>query len=148
MSYACIWATIYFAVCKMGSLIPKYGSHMPLLIQLIHNIISIYIGDLDRTTWEEFKEETNNFWILSWEFVDPVKSVDFLNLTISIKHNKIVTRTYQKAVNLCQYISPISNHSPKMMKGIIISLLKNYKNQNTFEKHYLDMALKLFTRQM
>ena len=78
--------------------------------------------------------------------MEPTKSVDFLDLTISIESRRIVTRTYQKDLNLYQYISPRSNHPPKMMEGIIFSLLKNYKKQNTFEEDYLDMALKLFTR--
>jgi hypothetical protein len=39
----------------------------------------------------------------------------------------------------------MSKHPPKMMEGIILSLLKNHNKHNTFEKDYLDMALKLFT---
>ena len=80
--------------------------------------------------------------------MEPANSVDFLDLTILIENNKIVTWTYQKALNLYQYISPMSNHLPKSMQGIIFSLLKNYKKQNSFEKDYLAMVLKLFTRHM
>ena len=49
-------------------------------------------------------------------------------------------------MNLYQYLSPRSNHPPGMIKGIIYSLMKTYKNQNTYTKDYLDIVLKLFNR--
>ena len=45
-------------------------------------------------------------------------------------------------MNLYQYLSPRSNHPPGMIKGIIYSLMKTYKNQNTYTKDYLDVVLK------
>ena len=105
---ASMWATIYFTVHKIGPLIPKYGIHLPFFLQFIDNIIGIWIGEPGGSTWEEYKEEINNTDILTWEFVEPAKSMDFLDLTILIKNNQIVTRTYQKALNLYQYISPMS----------------------------------------
>ena len=49
-------------------------------------------------------------------------------------------------MNLYQYLSPRSNHPPGMIKGIIYSLLKTYKNQNTYTEDYLDVVIKLFDR--
>ena len=75
------------------------------------------------------KKEVNNFGILEWEFEEPSKKVNFLDLTISIENESVITtKTFQKAMNLYQYLSPMSNHPPGMMKGIIYSLLKTYKN--------------------
>jgi hypothetical protein len=73
---------------------------MPIFLQFIDNIVGIWIGEPGGSTWEEFKEETNNFGILTWEFVELAKSVDFLDLTILIENNQIVTRNYQKTLNL------------------------------------------------
>jgi len=70
-----------------------------------------------------------------------------LDLTISIKNETIVTKTYQKAINLRQYLSPMSNHPSGMIKGIIYSLLKTYKNQNTYLEDYLNVVVKLFNHQ-
>ena len=47
---------------------------------------------------------------------------------------------------LYQYIISMSNHPPGMIKGIIYSLLKTYKNQNTYFEDYLDVVIKLFNR--
>ena len=129
ISYACVWATIYSAVHEMGSLIPKYDSHMPLFLPFIDDIVGILTGKPGGRIWEELKEETNNFGILTWEFMEPAKSVDFLDLIILIENKQIVTRTYQKALNLYQYIIPISNHPPKMIEGIIFSLLRTTKTE-------------------
>ena len=89
------------------------------------------------------KKLHNNFGILEWEFEEPSKAVNFLDLTISIENEKISTKTFQKAMNLYQYLSPRSNHPPGMIKGIIYSLLKTYKNQNTHTEDYLDIVIKL-----
>ena len=118
---------------------------MPLFLRFVDTFFDIWIRDLGGTTWEELKKETSNFEILSWVFLELRNFMDFLDLTILIENNKIVMWPYKKALNLYQYISMLSNHQPKMMDGIIFSLLKNHKNQNTSEKDYLVMALKLFT---
>ncbi len=83
---------------------------------------------------------------MTWEFEETSDSVLFLDLTISIERGRIVTKTYQKAMNLYQYIPPTSCHPPWMMKGIIYSLIKNYRRQNTHHKDYIAMATKLFDR--
>ena len=41
---------------------------------------------------------------------------------------------------------PQSNHLPRMMEGIIYSLMRNYKRQNTTYINYKEMATKLFYR--
>ena len=64
-----MWAIIYFAVHTIGSCFQKYGNHMLLFLQFIDNIVGIWIRVLHRdpggSTWKEFKEQTNNFGILS-----------------------------------------------------------------------------------
>ena len=144
-SAACMWATIYYAVHESGLLLPKYHRQlMDFLKRFIDDMIGLWVGtDFE---WECFKKDADDFGILTWEFDEPSDSVVFLDLTISIKHGRFVTKTYQKALNLYQYIPPTSCHPPWMMKGIIYSLMKNYKRQNTSKKDYHNMAVKLFKR--
>ena len=89
-------------------------------------------------------DKANNFGILQWEFGNLAREINFLDLTITIENNRITTKTYQKQLNLYQYISPMSNHPPKMVRGIIFSLMRTYKRQNTKTKDYHDMVIKLF----
>ena len=84
--------------------------------------------------------------MLKWDFKEPSKSVDFLDLTIYIEDGWVLTRTYQKSMNLYQYISPSSNHPPTMIKGIVYSLLRTYKLQNSKEEDYLNVACLLHER--
>ena len=107
-------------------------------------MVGVWIGDDE--SWEQFKIDTNNFGILTWEFEEPSNSIDFLDLTISIEGNRITTKTYQKALNLYQYIPSTSEHPTWMMKGIIYGLMQNYHRQNTKKDNYNNMAQKLFQR--
>ena len=84
--------------------------------------------------------------ILTWEFEDLASSVNFLDLTISIEDSKIITKIYQKALNLYQYLGPQSAHPPKMIKGVIYSLLKTYHQQNSRESDYNAIVAKTFNR--
>lgn len=146
-SAACMWATIYFTVHEAGMLIPKYDQHLLLFKRFIDDMIIVWLDDSPSDdTWNNFKEDTNNFGILTWEFEELSLSVDFLDLTISIEANRITTKTYQKALNLYQYIMPNSAHPPWMMRGIIYSLMRNYYRQNTKMSDYVSMGVKLFQR--
>ena len=144
-SSACMWATIYFAIHEMNTLIPRYSHCLSTFNRFIDDMFGIWTGTDEE--FEQFKADTNNYGILTWEFEEPTTSVDFLDLTISIDHRRrITTKTYQKPLNLYQYIPPMSAHPPNMIKGIIYSLMKNYYRQNTLESDYYNMAVKLFER--
>lgn len=144
-SAACMWATIYFAVHETRKLLPDYKPSLLFMKRFIDDIFLIWIGD--DAEYKCFQVDTNNFGILTWDFGGGLSdSVDFLDLTISIDNGKISTKTFQKDLNLYQYIMPTSAHPPWMMPGIIYSLMKKYKRQNTYEHDYNDMAVKLFKR--
>ena len=146
-SSACMWATIYFAVHENNTLLVNFNNHLLIYKRFIDDIFGIWIPASVpniQTDFESFKATTNNFGILKWEFEELSTSVNFLDLTISIENNKIVTRTYQKPINLYQYIMPQSCHPPGMAKGIITSLLRNYYRQNTKTTDYEIMAKHLF----
>lgn len=143
-SAACMWATIYFAVREINHLIPVYHQSLLLFVRFIDDMLGIWIGNNE--DWQQFQDDTNNFGILTWEFEKPSLSVDFLDLTISIEANHITTKTYQKSMNLYQYIPPTSAHPPGMMKGIVYGLMRNYYRQNTKKSDYYNMCRKLFVR--
>ena len=88
-------------------------------------MIGVWIDDGSTTKWQNFQEDTDNFGILTWKFKELSRSVNFLDLTIEIKNSKTVTKTFPKALNLYQYIGPMSAHAQGMMESIIYSLMKN-----------------------
>ena len=142
-SAACMWATAYYGVHESESLLPAHSAHLILYVRFIDDIFGIWNGTDD--AWKEFKEDINNFGILTWEICEPSLSANFLDLTISIEQDgSLTTKTYQKAMNLYQYIPPQSAHTPGMTKGVIYSLMKNYHLQNSKQSDYLTMATLLF----
>ena len=145
-SAACMWATIYFAVHETQTLIPTYSTNLLVYLRFIDDIFGIWIPSANRRAWQKFQEDTNNFGILTWKFEELATSVNFLDLTISIEDSKIVTKTYQKSINLYQYIMPQSAHPPNMARGIVTSLLRIYHRQNTKIADYKTMAILLFHR--
>ena len=144
-SAACMWATIYFAI-REEFLLGKYSSELLLYKRFIDDMFAIWLGSNER--WIEFKADTNNFGILTWDFDDNLSaSVNFLDLTITINSEyRIQTKTYQKEMNLYQYIPPTSAHPPKMMKGIVYGLIRQYKLQNTLPSDYINQSKLLFQR--
>ena len=92
----------------------------------IGNIFGIWIGS--KLEWILFSKDINNFGILKWDIdeVFPSKSVNFLDMTLTIKFNKIISRTYQKETNLHLYIPPTSEHPPVNIKGVIFGLVQRY----------------------
>ena len=88
------------------------------------------------------------FGFLKWEFNEPASSVDFLDLTITIKNGKIVTKTYQKPNNAYQYIPPHSAHPSGLINGVIYSLLRTYWRQNTKFSDFVKFSKLLFQRHL
>ena len=103
-SAACMWATIYYGIHENNSLLPTHNNNLLLLRRFIDDMIVVWVGS--EQDWLKFKNNVNNFGILKWDFKDPSTSLNFLDLTINIKSNKISTKPYQKGMNLYQYIHP------------------------------------------
>jgi len=145
-SSACMWATIYFAVHE-EYLLEKYKDDILLYKRFIDDMFGIWIGS--NLQYAQFKFDTDNFGSLRWrwDFNHLAKVVNFLDLTISIgPSHEILTRTYQKPINLYQYLPPHSAHAPHIMKGVTYSLLRQYKRQNSLESDYIKQAKLLFQR--
>ena len=66
----------------------------------------------------------NAFPGLTWEFSEQSKSIDFMDMTISINNsNKIETTLFEKRLNLHLYIPPHSAHPPGLLPGIVYGTL-------------------------
>ena len=66
----------------------------------------------------------NAFPGLTWDFSERAKTIDFMDMTISInKSNKIETTLFEKRLNLHLYIPPHSAHPPGLLPGIVYGTL-------------------------
>ena len=147
--FACIWASIYYWMHEKHVLIPKYESKIPLLVRFIDDIYGILkLGDDDGMSadeLEQFESDLDEFGpcFLTWDMEQPTKSVDFLDLTVTIDNGKVSTRTFRKERNLYQYLSPLSNHPRGIIKSMIHGMLKQYFRQNSNREDYWKNAMLL-----
>jgi hypothetical protein len=147
-SVACVYATIYYSYHEETCLLPKYGTK-PILFyrRFIDDVFSIWLTPPmnGAALWTKFTSDMNKFGSLTWEAEPLSRSVNFLDLTIEIKHNgEIKTKTFQKTMNLYLYLCPSSAHPPGVLKGLIYGALRRYWRQNSDTTDYQQMAHKLF----
>jgi len=118
-SAAVMWATIYFAYHEAHTIIPKHGKHLLYYKRFIDDIYGIWNGN-HTNEWDEFCKDLNNFGILTWE-VEKLSdtNVNFLDLTLTIENDRIVSKTFQKKMNLFLYLPSTSAHSPSCIKGTV-----------------------------
>ena len=144
-SAAVMWATLYYGYHEKHTLIPKYGRHLLYFKRFIDDIIGIWLLD-ESSAWEDFQADVNDFGILTWEIEELSKSVNFLDLTLTIVGDRIETKTFQKLMNLYLYLTPASAHPIGVIKGTIFGLLSRYFAQNTHREDYIYFVTLLYRR--
>ncbi|KAL3790505.1 hypothetical protein ACHAWO_010636 [Cyclotella atomus] len=146
-SAAVMWATLYFAYHEVHTLIPNHGQFLFYFKRFIDDMFGIWIGNTTNH-WSAFCNDVNNFGELTWDIFDQKlsSSVDFLDLTLIIRGNKIVSRTFQKKMNLYLYIPPTSAHPAGCIKGTVFGLIRRYYAQNTFQRDFVHFVKLLYRR--
>ena len=96
-SAAVMWATIYFANHEVHQLIPVHGVHLFYFKCFIDDIFDIWIGNIT-TDWQLFCNNVNTCGFLTGDVEDnpPSGSVNFLDITLMTKGQRIVRKTFQK----------------------------------------------------
>jgi hypothetical protein len=139
-STACVYATMYYAQHERTSILPTYGDQLPYFKRFIDDIIGIWIGG-DSPAWTQFQSDLS-FGSLRWETSKLSNSVVFLDLAISIDPDsrRLITRTYQKPMNLFLYIPPTSAHAHGVLKSIVYGNLQRFWRQNTHRSDFIQVA--------
>ena len=163
-SLACMYATIYYSYLEEVKLL-RYYSHKhvvperlmpqllapmptfsdpPLLMQarLIDDAIQIWdlakLPGAIRTNLHHHMEQQMKFGTLEWEATRPSKSVDFLDLTITLDPDgTFSTKTYVKPMNLHLCLPPESAHPKGTLKSLIFGTIHRYWTQNSRKEDFL-----------
>ena len=133
---ACLYATISYGVHERNKLLPSYQAFLKLYLRFIDDVFGIWIPSNDghdELHWSNFKQTMNEWGKLRWIVSDRKNTADFLDLTLKIENGKVVTRTFQKTMNLYLYIPPISAHPTSCFKGLIVGNFLRFRKQNTDE---------------
>ena len=140
------YTTIYCALHEQETIIPKYKDNLLFFRRYIYDIFSIWNNE-DPHSWEDFEKDLT-FGILHWEVSKPSKTVDFLDITIQITNNyDITTKTFEKELNLHNYLPSNSAHPPGTPKSLIIGFLTRYWIQNTKRRDYINQV-QLFAQRL
>ena len=74
----------------------------------------------------------------------PYHQVDFLDISIHLKTGKFTFKTFQKELNLYQYLPPSSAHPDSCLKGLIFGNLQRYHKQNSLPEDYYKIAKEFY----
>ena len=166
-SLACIYATIYYSYHEETRLLPVYAHKSvlptmmmpplkepvpsfkdpPLLLhaRLIDDAIQIWdtarMSTVMRTQFKSFMESELAFGSLDWKAEPLSRSVDFLDLTITLQSDgTIATKTFVKPMNLFLYLGPESAHPLGVPKSLVFGTLQRYWIQNSSKDDFLAAA--------
>jgi hypothetical protein len=118
---ACMYAILYYGIHELR-FCPKFQSIVPFYERYIDDVIGLWIMDDDPATddqnWTAF-QEAMLFGKLTCEFSERTTSVNFLDMTLTLDNNRVLTRLYEKPLNLYLYIPPHSAHPPGILRGMI-----------------------------
>ncbi|CAJ1944009.1 unnamed protein product [Cylindrotheca closterium] len=118
------FAMLYFGIFEID-LLQSFGSSLHYLRRYIDDQFGIWIHHpdpaVDRQRWDEFKECQGNFCTLNWDFSTLLKTVNFLDLTLTVEPFHINTKLYGKPLNLHLYIPPNSLPETSTRNNLLLS---------------------------
>jgi len=119
------YATLYFGIHEL-EIYPRFSSSLVFCTRYIDDGFGVWIKNSDVSVDAEFFREFTealNFGKLTWEVTDRTRSVNFLDLTLSIHAGRIKTCIYEKPENLYLYIPPHSAHPPGVLRGLVTGMV-------------------------
>jgi hypothetical protein len=135
-----MYATLYFAIHEI-KMIPTFHKQLPLYEQYIDDALGLWIPDhTSPLTFSMLKEHFNTFGTLKWSFTLLSTSVTFLDISLSIKQNKVVMEPYEKLLNLHLYILPRLAHPPGGLFSLLCGQIQRIREITTWPnqvKQYL-----------
>jgi hypothetical protein len=149
---ACAYATTTYGHYENSILLPNFKSNLLYYRRYIDDIFGIWIPTTSGSkseTWESFKKQLNGWGNLKWVIEEPSLNTNFLDLTLSISESKILTKTFQKDMNLYLYSPASSAHPPSCLKGLIMGDMRRYwiqNNKDDFEAILSKFILRLMKR--
>ena len=114
------FASIFEGLNEMEVLI-EFSHNLPLYDRFIDDGLGCWVptsAENDNNHWQNYKARMCS-GCLDWTFEERGLSVDYMDMTISIKSNRLITTLYEKPTALHLFIPPGSSHPPGCTKGHI-----------------------------
>jgi hypothetical protein len=115
-------ANLYVAIYKLDHITLLFDKYLMFYKRFTEHIFAIWLHNLDptinTTNWNDFKALINAM-SLRGMFKSPKMKLIFMDMTIQVEGEKIVTTIYAEPLALYQYIPPNSCHPPGVLTGLI-----------------------------
>jgi hypothetical protein len=134
-----LYSILSFGFHENTMILPNFANNLFYYKRFIDDVFGIWVDTPDKP-WESFKTHLNSFGNLRWNIEDPSLSTTFLDLEIRIHGNQLLTKTYQKPMNLYLYIPPLSAHPNSCFKGLITGEILRYWLQNSNTEDFIHMT--------
>jgi hypothetical protein len=121
-----MWANLYMSINEDTFLQP-FDTNLTFYKRFIEYVLGLWTITNTATnaaTWEAFGLHLNSeLFELEW-IIQPLSTqVDFMDMTISIEEDKIVTTLFEKPSNFHLYTPPNSCHPPGLLRGIVYGMM-------------------------
>ena len=84
-----------------------------------------------------------DYYGLEWVFEELSKTVNFMDMKISIRKDRIVTSLYEKLMNLYLYFPPHYAHPPGVLTGLVSGKILRIRSLCS-NKDYINRRMKYF----
>lgn len=137
---SCVCANVY-----LNGFDKQYAPHFRQYRRFIDDCFAIYRGEPTVLT-QLITRMNNTIEGITINVKTSTTHIDFMDLT-AFKHNgTLAFRTYQKAMNIYQYLPPQTCHYPPCIRGYIKGEIIRYCRTNTLLEHRLYMRTLFYTR--
>ena len=141
-----MYATFYFAV-RESLIIPKYSDYIIFYGRYIDDtLLIVNQATFTPAVYKQLQDDFNNYGKLRWTFTTLQDSINFLDVTLSIRDGAIHHTMYEKVLNLYLYIPPSSSHPPGVLKGLIFGRLHQFNVLCSDLADKKSLATKLYQR--
>jgi hypothetical protein len=121
------YAELYYGTWEID-FADYFRTSLALYCRYIDDGIGLWIHHpdphIDQLNFAALQATMNSFGSLEWEFTALSKTIDFMDVRLTITPTGIKSTLYEKPMNLYLYLPPLSAHAPGVLRGLIIGMTK------------------------
>jgi len=146
-------ASIFYSIHE-DKMLPKWNHRVSFVRRFIDDGIAIWHHDpddlIDDADWQCYQDEVSSFHGLPWDFDPRSHSLDYMDVTITIKDGKLTTTLFEKDLALYQYLPPNSSHPPGVLTGLVMGgvlrILQLCSDEDDADGHIHNLYRRLLSR--
>ena len=143
------YATIFYALHE-NEMLPRWSQQVVFYKRFIDDVLGVWLPHPDpvqnEILWKEFCTDMDQWHGLRWKCESPSRSVDFMDMTITIVNGRLETTLFEKAMNLYLYLPPHSSHPRGVFTGLIFGQVLRIRRLCTHKRDADMKILEFFNR--